>query len=123
MENLLDVYKSLVYKTSSWVLFENGTCVVPKEPAADLKKQAVNIMHAWEGMRTGEIGDFKVYHPRDLPGWVVGCEHPEVFAFVPKDEFTDPKSPTDSMRGIAGMKRIIADAESLHIVHVEDKRT
>ena len=47
-KKLIDVWKdSINGNKKSWVLFENGTCVILLEPEEDLAKQAKKLLSEW----------------------------------------------------------------------------
>src|SRR5262245_54586589 len=67
----------------SWVLFENGTCIVFTEPASDLITQAKAILrefgHAGDA---SAIGDFAATIPLDDGrGWLVAGHHSDIVTF------------------------------------------
>ncbi|HEY1068589.1 MAG TPA: hypothetical protein VGE52_20865 [Pirellulales bacterium] len=105
----------------SWVLFENGTCVILMEPEADLAAQAVALLREYGPVHGGSsFGDFGAIALADGRGWVVTCQHNDILTFVGPDE-ADPDSP-DVMVGLLGRSKRGQDAEDLRVLHVEDKR-
>ncbi|MGN5421542.1 hypothetical protein ACSVH3_09455, partial [Neisseria meningitidis] len=53
-QKLIDVWKkSINGNEKSWVLFENGTCVILLEPEKDLAKQAKEMLSKWGKVQIG----------------------------------------------------------------------
>ena len=54
----------------SWVVFENGTCVVLENPEGDLVAQAIEVLKRWGPVHAGSsFGDFRVVDLEN--GWIV----------------------------------------------------
>ena len=71
----------------SWVLFENGTCVILMEPEADLAAQATALLSEYGPVHAGSsFGDFGTITLDDGRGWVVTCHHNDILTFVGPDE-------------------------------------
>jgi hypothetical protein len=106
----------------SWVLFENGTCIVFTEPGGDLPAQATAILREFGPAGDGsEIGDFAATVPLpDGRGWLVAGCHSDVVTFVGRDEvaFGTP----DAAVGRLGRARRARDVEQLRVLYVEDNR-
>lgn len=117
----------LVKEENSWVMFENGTCLILLEPEVDLKAQAIEIMKLWGPVVPGTSGgDFSVDVWDDLPGWVVYYHHPDLANYVSPKEFVEESEDqvrNDMIIGLIGRNKRNDDSLSLKIVHVEDKRT
>lgn len=117
----------LVKEEKSWVVFEHGTCLILLEPEDDLKAQAIEIMKLWGSVVPGtSAGDFSVDVWEDLPGWVVYYHHPDMANYVSPEEFgeeSEDQVRNDMIIGLIGRNKRNDDAQSLKIVHVEDKRT
>ncbi|NPE09182.1 MAG: hypothetical protein GNW80_12930 [Asgard group archaeon] len=117
----------LVKEKNSWVMFEQGTCLILLEPEEDLRAQAIEIMKMWGPVVPGTSeGDFSVDVWEDLPGWVVYYQHPDMANYVSPKEFgeeSEDKVWNDMIIGLIGRNKRNEDAQSLKIVHVEDKRT
>jgi hypothetical protein len=65
----IDVWRRIIIDTGkSWVLFENGTCVILVEPEADLVTQSVDLLKEWGPVHAGSpAGDFGIINlPDDL---------------------------------------------------------
>lgn len=106
----------------SWVLFENGTCVVLTEPGDDLAGQATALLREWGPVHPGSsFGDFGVIALDDGRGWVVTGHHDDILTLVGPDE-VGPGSP-DVVIGLCGRFKREQDAEDLRVVHVEDRRS
>ncbi len=106
----------------SWVLFENGTCVVLMDPAADLAAQARSLLEEWGPVRAGSsFGDFSVISLDDDRGWVVTSHHDDILTFVGPDEVAPDAE--ELTIGLLGRSKRSQDAEELRVLHVEDKRS
>jgi hypothetical protein len=107
----------------SWVLFENGTCVVLMDPSADLAGQAVELLRehgpVYPGSSFGDVGTITLDDGR---GWVVTCHHNDILTYVAPDE-VEADSATDLVVGLLGRSKRGQDAEELRVVHVEDRRS
>lgn len=121
-ESLIRTWRSIIRgEGKSWVLFANGTCVIPMEPEADLAAQAVGIMREWGPVHAGSpAGDFSVVDLDGHPGWVVTCHHPDVLTYVGPEEVGE--DPAEVAVGLLGRSKRDQDAEELRVVHVEDPR-
>lgn len=105
----------------SWVLFENGTCVILMKPEADLAAQAIELLREYGPVHAGSSsGDFETITLEDGRGWVVACHHNDILTFVGPDE-ADENAP-DVMVGLIGRSKRGQDADQLRVLHVEDKR-
>lgn len=106
----------------SWVLFENGTCVVLMEPAADLATQATDLLREYGPVHVGSsFGDFSTIELDEGRGWVVTCHHNDILTFVAPGEVT-PDRASDVLVGLLGRSKRGQDAEELKVIHVEDRR-
>jgi hypothetical protein len=105
----------------SWILFENGTCIVLTEPGSDLTAQAKAILHEFGRVGDGSaIGDFAATIPLDDGrGWLVGGHHSDIVTFVSRDEVA-PGAP-DAAIGRLGRAKREQDTEQLRVLHVEEK--
>ena len=105
----------------SWVLFENGTCVILMEPEADLAAQATALLKEWGPVHAGSsFGDFGTIELEDGRGWVVTCHHNDILTFVGPDEVRHGAE--EVAVGLYGRSKRGRDAEELRVLHVEDKR-
>lgn len=105
----------------SWVLFENGTCVILMEPKADLATQATALLQEFGPVHAGSpFGDFSTITLEDDRGWVVTCHYNEILTFVGPDEVGPDAA--DVVVGLLGRSKRRQDAEQLRLLHVEDKR-
>jgi hypothetical protein len=105
----------------SWVLFENGTCVILMEPEADLAAQATALLRAYGPVRAGSsFGDFSTITLEDGRGWVVTRHHNDILTFVGPDEVS--RDAEEVVVGLLGRSKRGQDAEDLRVLHVEDKR-
>jgi hypothetical protein len=120
VDALAGTWRSLLGPSKSWVLFENGTCVVFAEPDGDLTERATELLRKFGPVRVGSsAGDFSVITPDDIPGWVVTSHHPDVLTYVAIDEVDRPDDLTIGLRGRAKRNE---DGHSLTVVYVEDAR-
>ena len=105
----------------SWVLFENGTCVILMEPEDDLAAQAITLMKEWGPVHAGcSAGDFSTITLDNETGWVVTSHHNDILTYVCTEEAGD--DPSDLSVGLLGRSKRGQDADSLIVIHVEDKR-
>ncbi|WP_461037007.1 hypothetical protein [Streptomyces mayteni] len=123
-EMLVDVWRRLLAAPhKSWVLFENGTCVVLTEPAPeeDLAEQATRIIREFGPVHAGSsAGDFGVITPDHVEGWVVTGHHHDVLTYVAPDEVGGDAS--EVVIGLAGRGKRDDDGAEPRVVHVEDAR-
>ena len=106
----------------SWVLFENGTCVVLMEPGDDPAAQATELLRENGPVYPGSsFGDFSTIELDDGRGWVVTCHHNDILTYVGPDE-VGPERANDLVVGLLGRSRRGQDAEDLKVIHVEDRR-
>lgn len=119
---LIDIWQKIIIGSNkSWVLFENGTCVILMEPEADLATQAINLMKKWGPVHVGSsAADFNVITLTEGPGWVVTCHHDDILTYVSEEEIDTED--TNLFIGILGRTKRSQDAESLNVIHLEDKR-
>lgn len=119
-EMLVDVWQRLLTDPhKSWVLFEQGTCVVLTAPAEDLAQQAARLLAEFGPVHAGSAaGDFAVIDVADAEGWVVTGHHPDVLTYVAPDE---PHDPSEIAVGLHGRSKRHSDGTELRIIHVEDK--
>ena len=119
--DLVHIYKKIVTDTSmSWVLFKYGTCVLLFAPQENIKEQAVSILREHGSVVAGTpSGDFEVTKIPEINGWVITGDYPGIMIYVSSDE---GKNKSDIEIGLAARMKREADARSLEIVHVEDKR-
>ncbi|MFI8432769.1 hypothetical protein ACIGJO_03335 [Streptomyces sp. NPDC079020] len=120
-EILIDVWQRiLVDPRKSWVLFEQGTCVVLTAPSGDLAEQATEILKEFGQAHAGSpAGDFGVIDLADAEGWVVTGHHADVLTYVGPDEHQDH---SEIAVGLFGRSKRHTDGTELHVVHVEDRR-
>lgn len=120
---LVQTWRSIIREPEkSWVLFANGTCVVPVEPGADLARQATELLRAWARAQTGTPdSEFDVTELEDGRGWVVTGHHADILTYIARED-ADPDSTSDIMLGLLGHSRHGQDAAELRVIHVEDRR-
>ena len=95
----------------SWVVFENGTCVVLTEPAGDLAEQAVAILREHGPVLPGSsFGDFGTVALEGDRGWVVTCHHNDIITDVAPDEIPAEQA-SDLAVGLLGRAKRGRDAE------------
>ena len=119
---LVHVWQSIIIgDNKSWVLFENGTCVILMQPEDDLAAQATALLKEWGPVHVGSpAGDFSTIALEDGVGWVVTSHHNDILTFVSPDEVGD--DPSDLSVGLLGRSKRDQDADALSVIHVEDKR-
>ncbi|MDX3537637.1 hypothetical protein PV721_25355 [Streptomyces sp. MB09-01] len=120
-EMLVDVWRRiLIDPRKSWVLFEQGTCVVLTAPEGVLAEQATEILKEFGPVRVGSpAADFAVLDLTQAEGWVVTGHHHDVLNYVSADE---PDDGSDIAVGLHGRSKRHRDGTELRVVHVEDKR-
>ena len=112
----------IISDDKSWVLFENGTCVILPEPEEDLAAQAIEIMEEYGPVHVGTgSADMGVTKLSNYPGWVVTGHHPDMLNYVSPEE-VESDDTEDFVIGILGRSKREADSKSLNIIHIEDKR-
>jgi hypothetical protein len=125
LDELVQTWRELVRdENKSWVLYEHGTCVIlpDAEPGTDLTAGASALLKEWGPVHIAtESADFDVIKLDTHPGWLVTCHHPDVLVYVPESEF-EATTPTDVLVGLTGRSQRDADAKSLKVLHIEDKR-
>ncbi len=125
IDKLIKTWRAIIIgDQKSWVLFENGTCVILMEPQKDLEKQATELIKKCGPVHVGtESADFAVIKlDKDpYPGWVVTGHHSDILNYVSPDEFKDD-NPSDVAIGLLGRFYREEDGKSQKIVHIEDKR-
>ncbi|NNF43759.1 MAG: hypothetical protein HKN62_12095 [Phycisphaerales bacterium] len=105
----------------SWVLFENGTCVIIEALEGDLEDQAVHLMKQWGPVHGGSAaGDFSTVTLKTGDGWVVTSHHRDILTLVLPDELDD--DPGELAIGLHGRSKRNQDAATLTVIHVEDRR-
>ena len=122
MSNYQDVWQTLIAdKQKSWVLFENGTCVVLPQPDHDLSEQAKTVLAPYaEEIVGSSMGDFSVLLLEDYPGWIIGSDHPDILNYVaPEDVSADTN---DMLVGLTGRQQRSDDAQQLKIIYIQDQR-
>lgn len=122
MTSLIKTWRSIIRGAEkSWVLFENGTCVILMQPEDDLEAQAKAILAEYGPVYPGTPqGDFSVIHPDNYPGWVVTCHYNDILTYVGPDDAGDDAQ--DLTIGLLGRQKRDDDAHELTVIHVEDKR-
>jgi hypothetical protein len=107
----------------SFVVFSGGTVVVFVGAAAgiDLAAAAKDLLGEFGPVRPGSSGgDFGVLELPDDRGWAITGHHPDVLTLLLPDEVGPDAS--ELAIGIIGRGKRGRDAESLVVVHVEDRR-
>ncbi|GAA2297027.1 hypothetical protein GCM10010402_64410 [Actinomadura luteofluorescens] len=121
-EELVQVWRDVIRgDEKSWVLFENGTCVILMEPEDDLSAQAVELLREYGPVHGGTpAGDFGTIDLDQAPGWAVYGHHNDILTYVAPEEVGDDA--TDLAVGLLGRGKRGQDGLELTVVHVEDKR-
>ena len=111
--------KILGHSGESWVLFSNGTCVIVREPGGDIAAQARALLGKWGPVAAGTpYGDFTVQPLKSLPGWLIGCHHPDILTHVAPDE-VEVGTPVPQI-GLFGREKRRQDVLDPKVVHVQD---
>ncbi|MFI0447021.1 hypothetical protein [Actinomadura sp. 6N118] len=118
---MVDVWRRVIVgDEKSWVLFENGTCVILMDPEDDLAAQAIEILREYGPVHPGSpAADFGTIDLEAAPGWVVYGHHNDVLNYVSPEEI---EAPEDVVIGLLGRSKRDQDGKGLTVVHVEDKR-
>lgn len=121
-DELVQVWRSIIIgDDKSWVLFENGTCVILMEPEGDLAAQAIELLAEWGPVHPGSpAGDFSTIDLENHDGWVVTSHHNDILTYVGPEQAGEDAS--DLSVGLYGRSMRGQDAEALTVIHVEDKR-
>ena len=124
MTDYKDIWHTLIDDTQkSWVVFENGTCVILMQPNDNLSQQAKSLLSGYGSMIGGTSSDdFSVLELDLVPGWVVGWHHPDILNFVAPDELFE-SLPKDMQAGLIGRQHRSDDAQQLKVVYIYDSRT
>jgi hypothetical protein len=107
----------------SFVLFENGTVVVFVSPGIeiDLADTAKELMREFGPVHPASpAGDFSTLELPDGRGWAVTCHHPDILTLLLPCEASHDSSTL--VCGILGRTKRGLDAETLKVIHVEDRR-
>ena len=83
---------------------------------------AIELLKEWCPVHTGSsAGDFTTITLENEAEWVVTCHHNDILTYVGPAEAGD--DPSDLSVGLLGRSKREQDAESLVVIHVEDKRS
>jgi hypothetical protein len=120
----VDVWRRIITDVrKSWVLLENGTCVILAEPGDDLAAQAVTLMKEWGPVHPGgPAGAFGVIELPDDLGWAVTGHHDDILTLIGTDG-VPPGDVNDLVVGLLGRSKRDRDSGELRIIHVEDRRS
>lgn len=118
----IDIWRSIIADpATSWVLFEQGTCVLLARPTADPAAEAKALLRAsGPVLAASAAGDFSVLALDGGRGWVVGSHHPDIVTLVFPQEI-DADAPEVAV-GLLGRSKRAQDAARLRVRHVEDRR-
>jgi len=119
-KELIQAWRSTIADThKSWVVFENGTCVILMNPETDLVKQATTLLRDWAQPYTGSpSGDFGTITLTNGLGWAATCYHNDILTFVGMDEVEQDAGGLRA--GLLGRSKRAKDAKDLRVVHVEN---
>ena len=121
--NYVKVYEEIIVtEDASWVIFENGTCVVFKnpDPKLDLKEEAIKLLKEWGPVVPGtSAGDFNITTLTQHPGWIVTCHHPDIINYVSPTDFDEKQLVGEVNIGLFGRSMRDTDAKSLKVIHVQ----
>lgn len=107
-------WEAVMKRGRAWASFLFGTCVIVREPAADLRETAGSILAEHGPVIAGTPrGDFDVHAISDEFGWLVSGAHPDVLVRVSRSEIAG----ADPLRiGLFGRGKRARDAETLVVV-------
>lgn len=117
----LDILRAIVVSEASYVVFENGTTVFLNDRVGDLAQSATEILREHGPVHVGiPAGDFAVIEFDEGLGWGVTFDHPDLLTLVLPSEIS--ANPSELMIGLMGRGKRGDDAETLRVVHIEDRR-
>lgn len=117
-EKRIDAWRKILKTGRSWVLFENGTCVVWDEITDNPKSYGINLLKAYGLVVPGTpAGDFNQQMMENPAGMLVTYHHENIMSFLLEEELDSPE--VLSIPGIIARHRRELDAKSLVIVHIE----
>ena len=109
----------------------NRTCIVLKNDIKDLADEAITIMKESGRIQAGTPSDYFSISPLGSDtGWIVTYHHPDILNYVSPEEimrvrkyaFPEEFDDRDPTIGLFGREKRRKVAETLKIIHVEDKR-
>jgi hypothetical protein len=100
-----------------WALFAHGTCVILVDPEQDIARQATELIAQWPVHAGGNLGDFGVITPTDIPGWVITCAHPDILTYLAPEE-VEQEEPPEVALGLQGRAKRDQDAREKQIIFV-----
>ena len=127
-DSIIKIWKQLITnEEETWIVFENGTCIILLDPQGEIEKQAIELLKLWGPVVPGtNSGDFSVSKAEDLPGWIIYYAHPDIANYVSPEELpndqTDDQVYNDMVVGLIGRNKRQEDSQSLKIIYVEDNR-
>ena len=78
-------------------------------------------MKEWGPVHAGSpAGDFATINLENGSGWVVTCHHDDILTYVDSDDVDEGAS--ELVVGLLGRSKRDQDAETLRVIHIEDKR-
>ena len=117
-EKRIEVWRRILKPDQSWVLFENGTCVIWDGITDNPETYGINLLKAYGFVVPGTpAGDFNQKMMGNPPGMLVTYHHEHIMSFLLEEELDDPG--VLSIPGIIARHRRELDAKSLVIVHIE----
>lgn len=119
--DLIQTWRSIITEEDkSWVLFENGTCIIMMSPE-NIQKKAIELMNEWGAVHAGSsAGDFSTIELKANSGWVVTCHHNDILTYVDPEEISSDLP--DYVIGLLGRSKREEDAKTLNVIHVETKK-
>jgi len=119
---LIEDWRKLNFVGASWVLFNQGTVVMPRYPADDLEEQVIDIMKEHGPLLIGSpAADFTIRRCPEPPGLLVYYDWPDIVSFVP-DCFrsqVDDHPLRDFFDAMSARACRHVDSQELSVVHVE----
>lgn len=108
-----------------WVLFQFGTCVIIREPSANLTDQAIALLKEWGYPTSGSPANkfsLSFLSSQGLSGSLVSCHHPDILTYVAPAEAPISEDDEISLKlsiGGFGRKKRQWDCETLKVIYIE----
>lgn len=109
-------------ESSSWVLFNNGTCIILRNFSGALEVEAKRLLEsADKNIGHGGFRDLNVSPIPEPSGWIVTGEQPNVRVFVDPSDFNEPLD-SDLQVGLVGRINATFDAKELLAIFIHESR-
>ena len=97
-----------------WVIFAHGTCVILMEPTQDIAQQATELIAQWPVAAGTDRGDFNIFTPTAVAGWVITSAHPDILTYLAPEEVDREDMPM--ALGLQGRAKRDQDARERRII-------